>query len=102
MKSIGPVAALLSLAASPARAAADDVAALRAELQALKSEYTGRVESLEQRIQQLETAAAAAADASAAVAPPPPEPAAPASGGGATAFNPAISLILGGSFTGSS
>ena len=36
--------------------AADDVASLRAELQALKDEYKTRVDALEQRITQLENA----------------------------------------------
>src|SRR3954465_10735843 len=81
--------------------AADNVAAVRAELQAMKSEYDARVSALEEKIKQLEVANAAAADASAALAasPPPPEPAAapaPASGGGSNAFNPSISVILGG------
>jgi hypothetical protein len=106
MRSLKPVAVLLALVTLPAVApAADDVAALRAELQALKSEYNTRVDALETRIRQLETSNAAAADAATtmAVAPPPPEPppAAPA-GGGASAFNPAISLILGGSYTNTS
>jgi len=105
MRDFKSAVALIALAALPAVApAADDVAALRAELQALKNDYGSRVDALEARIQQLETANAAAADAAmAAAAPPAPEPAAPgASGGNATAFNPAISLILGGSFTGTS
>ena len=77
--------------------------ALRAELQALKSEYSARVDALEARIQQLEAANAAAADATLAAARPHPPrrqnraPGAP--GGSASAFNPAISLILGGSYT---
>jgi hypothetical protein len=91
MTSFRPVAALLALSILPAVApAADDVAALRAELQALKSDYGARVDALEARIQQLETAPQIAA-----TEPPPP----PAAGGGANAFNPSISLILGGSYT---
>jgi hypothetical protein len=85
-------------------AAADDVGALRAELQALKSEYSSRVDALETRIQQLETqaiASDAAAQAAAQLPEPPPPPSSPA-GGGASAFNPAISLILGGSYTNAS
>jgi hypothetical protein len=85
-------------------AAADDVGALRAELQALKSEYGSRVDALETRIQQLETQAVAsdaAAQAAAQLPEPPPPPSSPA-GSGASAFNPAISLILGGSYTSSS
>jgi hypothetical protein len=106
MMSFRPVAALFALATMPVvAAAADDVAALRAELQALKKDYGARVDALETRIQQLETTQAASADAASALAaaPPPPEPApTPAAGGGASAFNPAISLILGGSYTNTS
>ena len=107
MRDFKLVAALIALATLPAVApAADDIAALRAELQALKSDYGSRVDALEARIKQLETSSTAAADAAMAMAaapPPAPEPApASASGGNATAFNPAISLILGGSFTGTS
>jgi len=107
MRDFKLVAALIALATLPAVApAADDIAALRAELQALKSDYGSRVDALEARIKQLESTSAAAADAAMAMAaapPPAPEPApASASGGNATAFNPAISLILGGSFTGTS
>jgi hypothetical protein len=100
MLNMRPVAALLALVTLPATAlAADDVAALRAELQALKSEYGARVGALEVRIQQLENGQAAAADAAAALPPAPePPPAAPASGGN-SAFNPSISVILGGSYT---
>ena len=107
MKILRPVAALAALATLPAIApAADDVAALRAELQAMKSDYASRVDALEARIKQIETANAAASDAAmaAAAAPsaPAPEPTPSATGGNASAFNPAISLILGGSFTGTS
>jgi hypothetical protein len=107
MRDFKPVLALLALFTIPAVApAADDAAALRAELQALKNDYNSRVDALEARIRQLETANAAAADAALALAaapPPAPEPEpAGARGGNASAFNPAISLILGGSFTGTS
>jgi hypothetical protein len=102
MTSIKPIAALCALAwtLSPAQseAAADDVAALRAELQKLKDDYANRADALEARIKQLETAA----DAAAALAEPAPAPTpAPMPQGGsstASAFNPAISLILGGSY----
>ena len=109
MRILEPVVALIAFITLPAvavAAAADDVAALRAELQALKSDYHSRIDALEARIQQLEAANAAAADAAMAAAvaapPPVPEPAAASPGGNASAFNPAISLILGGSFTGTS
>jgi hypothetical protein len=104
--------------------AADDVASLRAELEALKQDYSSRVNALESRINQLESgraaapapatgaaaqsaealAASLAADAAAANAAPlpgPPDSAAPTSGGGrggAAAFNPAISMILAGNY----
>ncbi len=94
-----PVLFILSPAASRA---ADDVAALRAELDALKSEYVSRVSALESRITQLESAAAAVAAAPQAPAPPVAEAAAPAPGAGrlsgASAFNPAISMILAGKY----
>jgi hypothetical protein len=100
MLSFRPVAALFALALMPAvSGAADDVGALRAELQALKTEYGARVDALEARIQQLEAAPAAVA---ADVPPPAPEEPATRSAGGASAFNPAISLILGGSYTNTS
>jgi len=99
MLSFRPMAALLALALMPVVAgAADDVGALRAELQALKTEYGARVDALETRIQQLEAAPAVPAPEPV----PAPETPAPKSAGGASAFNPAISLILGGSFTGTS
>ena len=98
MMSFRPMVALLALSMLPAVApAADDVAALRAELQELKSDYGACVDALEARIQQLESSGQAAA------ALPPPEPSPPpAPAGGANAFNPAISLILGGSYTSTS
>ena len=75
--------------------AADDVASLRAELQALKNEYSTRVDALEARITQLESAPVGAL----AEAAPARSRCLPAPGGAGTAFNPAISLILGGSYT---
>ena len=57
------VAALACATYPAAGSAADDTAALRAELDALKSEYDARVAALEARIGQLESAAVAAAPA---------------------------------------
>jgi len=66
------MAALLALALMPVVAgAADDVGALRAELQALKTEYGARVDALETRIQQLEAAPAVPAPAWTGPAPGP-------------------------------
>jgi hypothetical protein len=96
MTRILPVAALLALAGavSPVIAEApDDVAALRTELQILKDDYATRLGALEARIEQLESA------------PSTPLAAAPAanpeagSRSAASAFNPAISLILAGNYT---
>ena len=93
------VAALACATYPAAGSAADDTAALRAELDALKSEYDARVAALEARIGQLESAAVAAAPAPAVSDVPPDIEAAPAAQGStATAFNPAMSAILGGSY----
>jgi len=94
-----PLAAFIAVACAalaPGAQAEDDAAALRAELQSLKSDYDARVAALEARITQLETVAAATASAAEAL---PPEPApAPAATSGASAFNPAISVILAGHY----
>ena len=85
-------------------AATDDVAALRAELAALKTDYTSRVQALETRLKQLESAVATAQPVQPAAPPPPPafpQPAPvapPGKSGNATAFNPAISMILTGNY----
>jgi len=87
------VLAALGCAALPAAGhAADDAAALRAELDALKSEYDSRVATLEARIAQLESTVSNVATT------PVPEAAPASRAASATAFNPAMSVILGGSF----
>jgi hypothetical protein len=114
-------AAILVCAGWPVAAvAADEVAALRAEIEAIKTDYTSRVQALEARIKELESAvrstqpaagaaepaasapapsAAAAVAAAPAYAPPAYAPPAPGGkGGSATAFNPAISMILSGNY----
>ncbi len=94
-------AGLATLVPVVAQAATDaEVAQLRAEIAALKAEYADRVGALEARINQLEATNAAAASAAATVpavveAPPP----APAPAKSASAFNPAISVILMGNYT---
>lgn len=86
--------AALACAAVPITSRADDVATLRAELDALKADYVSRVALLETRIAELESSAAQGASA--------PGPATDSSltpgRAGATAFNPAMSLILGGTY----
>src|SRR5580700_6117337 len=95
----GAIVVLSFLPPNSGQAATDDVAALRAELEALKTDYTSRVQALEARIKQLEsavvTAQLGAAPAPPAPTPPPayPQPlpaAAPGKSSNATAFNPAI------------
>jgi hypothetical protein len=85
-----------------------DLAALRAEIAQLKDDYSSKVSQLEQRIEQLEASASAAPPttppdaATAAAAAPPPEaapPVASAQSRGATAFNPAMSVILTGTYS---
>src|SRR6185295_6636988 len=89
-------AALACASLSSVAHAADDVASLKSELETLKADYDSRVAALEDRLSQLEAAAAAQASA-----PAPEATAAPPSPGasGATAFNPAISVILAGTYT---
>jgi len=105
LRSIAGAIVFLSLwLSNPGHAATDDLAALRAELEALKSDYTSRVQALEARIKQLESAVATAQLAAAPAPPVPPaypQPApvaAPGKSSNATAFNPAISMILTGNY----
>src|SRR5687768_18024062 len=83
------VAVAFTVLAPPARAD-DNAAALRAELDSLKSDYDARVAALEARIEALESAAT----------PLPPAEAVPAASAASStsAFNPAISLVLAGSY----
>jgi hypothetical protein len=95
-----------------------DLAALRAEIAQLKEDYSNKVSQLEQRIEQLEasapapstaaepvdaaTAAVAAAEAAEATPAATPDTSAAAAAGSssrATAFNPAMSVILTGTYS---
>ena len=89
--------------------AADDGAALRAEVESLKAEYESRIGALEARIAQLEASVASTApvpDAGTAPAAMTAEPYAAQSApdvasparSAASAFNPAMSAILGGNY----
>jgi hypothetical protein len=98
-KSITAACALACTLLPTAGRAADDVATVRAELQALKKDYDARVAALEARIAQLESSAAAPVASTAPVPAPQPVPAPNRAGNsGAAAFNPALSLILVGSY----
>ena len=92
------VAVLASIAlVAPVRA--NELGDLRAQLDALKSDYQAKIDALESRVAQLEAQVAAQ---------PPPQPPAPMpeaapagatpGAGGANAFNPAVSVILGGRY----
>lgn len=94
----------LLLLVAPAQAS--ELSELRAQLEALKSEYQAQIQALESRLALLENQIAA----NAAAAPPPapttpvsvaeaPAAASAAGAGGPNAFNPAIAVILGGRYT---
>jgi hypothetical protein len=91
-------AAALACAAAPVSGhAADDVTALKAELEALKADYAARIATIEARLAELESSAAGGAAAAPADAADSATIA--SSRAGATAFNPAVSLILGGNYS---
>jgi hypothetical protein len=93
-------AALAAAFASPMASAADDkeLAAIRAQIREMKESYEARLQALEQRLQDAQAAAAQAQNAAlAAQAPTPPVPAAPPPAA-SNAFNPNISLVLGGTY----
>ncbi|MCW5657821.1 MAG: hypothetical protein KIT60_08960 [Burkholderiaceae bacterium] len=109
MRHLFPAGLMLAFALSSAPArAADDLAALRAEIQALRAAYEARLQALEARLQAAERGAAAApapaaqAPAPAATGTPPaagPAPPTRAATANANTFNPALSLILSGLYT---
>jgi hypothetical protein len=99
-------AAMCAVFAVPGAASAADekeLAAIRAQIQEMKQSYEARLAALEQRLQDAQAATAQAQNSaeeakvaaqSAAPAAAPVTPAAPAS----NAFNPDISLVLGGTY----
>jgi hypothetical protein len=96
MSATKPIAALMAVACAalaPAARADDDAAALRAELESLKSDYEARVSALEARLAALESVPAPTVAAAPVEAVAPATPASSPS-----AFNPAISLVLAGSY----
>lgn len=85
-------AAIAAALGAPMHANAEDqnLAQLRAEIAQMKQSYEARIQALEQRLQASETRVAAAT---------PAEPARPAPPGvAASRFNPAVSLILSGTY----
>jgi len=101
-------APLGALAAAPAPLNPTDVQSLRQEIDAMRADYEARLKSLEQRLIAAERAVPATPTATAiAPQPAPPLAAAPVpavspapAGAAANAFNPAMSLILSGLYTG--
>ncbi|MDZ4202489.1 MAG: hypothetical protein U1C96_10130 [Gallionella sp.] len=91
------VAALLSHSINASAASDADLQAIREQIQQLKQSYEQRIAQLEQRLQ---TAEATGKQANAAQAQPRPADVASSSAtaGGDNAFNPAIALILGGTY----
>ena len=109
-KTVLAAALAAAFAASPLALAQDsgkqDLSAIRDEIAKMKQDYEARLQALEQRLQEAQAAVAQAQNAvaqQAQAAPAPSAPvAAPAPGpaaGGANAFNPAISLVLGGTLS---
>ncbi len=103
-KSIWASALALALLAPPAAQAATDadLAEIREQIRQLKESYEARIQALEQRLKDAEAKSATAPVAQPAAAPAPvaaaPAPAAaPASG--ISAFNPAISAVLQGTYS---
>ena len=84
----------LLLLSVPATGLTDPLSDLRTELEALKSTYEQRIQELEQRISLLEVNASAPPTQAATSAAP-----SAATGGGANAFNPALSMILAGTYS---
>ncbi|MGA7179590.1 MAG: TonB-dependent receptor [Thiobacillaceae bacterium] len=86
------VSGIAMMLASPAYAA-DDLAAIRAEIDQLKQQYEKRISALEARLQSAEAKADAAQQTAEAASAPPPAPPARSN-----SFNPDISMILDGRY----
>ena len=79
----------LATLAPVAQAASDaDLAEIRNQIKSLKDEYEARIRALEERLKEAESRTAA----------PAPAPSAASAGAGLAAFNPAISLVLQGTY----
>ena len=88
--------ALAAACSTPLQAlAADDpsLAQIRAEIRQMKESYEARIQALEQRLKEAESRVASAP------VPAPPAAASGTAAASANAFNPAVALILGGTYT---
>jgi len=93
--------ALALLAPPAAQAATDaDLAEIREQIRQLKESYEARIQALEQRLKDAESKGATAPVVQPAAAPPPVAAASapPAPASGISAFNPAISAVLQGTY----
>jgi hypothetical protein len=96
--------ALALVMAADVHAATDaDLAEIRAQIRQLKETYEARIEALEQRLQAAEAKSAAPSVAVAPAPAPAPDPVVAANApaaptGGISAFNPAISAVLQGTY----
>jgi hypothetical protein len=92
---------LTPLHAGAAQPTADELQQLRNQIAEMRQAYEARLQAMEKRLLELQAAAPAPAPATAAAAPATAAPAAPAAGAtttSASAYNPAVSLILGGTY----
>ena len=91
-------AAIVAMNSAAHAGEAEDLAALKAELASLRSDYDAKIEALEQRLR----AAEAKADTVETIAAAPVPEAAPARAPvGRNAYNPAISVVLNGTYAAS-
>lgn len=107
---LGPVLAAVAIAAAPcARAATDaELTEIREQIRVLKEQYESRIRALEQRLEAAEGARASAAptpsvpsvstQAAPAQASQPAAAVASSGGSGIAAFNPALSVVLQGTY----
>ena len=93
---IGFAVASTIACSAPVLAQDSDLARLREEMKQLQKTYEERMQALEKRLAEAEARVGKAEQA--AAAPPATQPAAPSAGTSPSAFNPAISLILQGTY----
>jgi hypothetical protein len=97
---MAPGALALALTAmTPVQAASEaELAQIREEIRALRQAYESRIDSLERRLKEAEARAAAPAPTAPVAAAAPVPAAAPSPAASASAFNPALSLVLQGNY----